>query len=32
MIYLRVSGISVPLSADEAAIFAAAKKRARLSK
>ena len=30
MTYLRVSGIFVPLSADEAAIFAAAKKRARL--
>lgn len=30
MTYLRVSALSVPLSADEAAIFAAAKKRARL--
>lgn len=30
MTYLRVSALSVPLSADEAAIFAAAQKRARL--
>ena len=30
MTYLRVSALSVPLSADEAAIFAVAQKRARL--